>query len=202
MFSSPQLEDLRTTSKENIMAKKRQPHVDDEVVELGEHPPQDASESPQDRSGSLVGASDGANATLSPYDAVKTKIEAIRLIRADLLKDGKQDTPAAVYDVYRRTKHSLGDEEKDRNYITSTLSQLRRVDGDTGRKARNTVSTLNKATDKPTVDELKKVKALVQEHGGIDEVAKLVDAVAVMAKAVGGFDRLKTALDDLRELMS
>lgn len=153
----------------------------------------------------------------NPYDAVDKKIDAVRKIRLDLRTRGSAE-PASldpvqlpntgypepnaqdIYELFKETKHSTGDKVKDLNYISSTLSQIRKTEG--GEKAgrgrgRNALTV---ESSEPSLADLLKVKDLAKEHGGVEALAKIVVAVASLADQMGGLERLHRSIDALRQL--
>jgi hypothetical protein len=52
-----------------------------------------------------------------------------------------------------------------------------------------------------SADDLKKVKELAQQAGGINRLSESVENLEKMAASVGGLERLKRGLKDLGELM-
>src|SRR5262245_4232612 len=54
--------------------------------------------------------------------------------------------------------------------------------------------------DSPSVEELKRVKQMADERGGLVKVASLIEQVDEMVKAAGGYDKLKAAVASLLKL--
>ncbi len=135
----------------------------------------------------------------NPYDDLKSKIDAIARIRADLMRDGREPKPAEIYEVYRTTKHSSGDKTKDMNAINSNLVTVRkREPGPAGRKLQ---AGSPPAPSGPTVEDLLKVKELADQYEGINKMASMVSEVERLAAQVGGLDKLKACLDALNKLL-
>src|SRR4051794_35479252 len=48
--------------------------------------------------------------------------------------------------------------------------------------------------DSPSVEEVKRVKQMADERGGLEKVASMIQQIDEMAMAAGGFDKLKAAV--------
>jgi alcohol dehydrogenase YqhD (iron-dependent ADH family) len=53
-----------------------------------------------------------------------------------------------------------------------------------------------------TLDDLKRVKAMVAKSGGIDQVQTKLKEIEDMAKKVGGIDKLRRGLEELPDFMN
>lgn len=51
-----------------------------------------------------------------------------------------------------------------------------------------------------TIEDLKTVKRIAAERGGVEELLRQVQDITDLASEVGGFDRLRKALEDLHDL--
>jgi hypothetical protein len=132
------------------------------------------------------------------YDGAAKKIDAIRAIRADLVAAGTADPkPMEIWEVYKDTKWSVGDKDKDVNYISSTLSQIRKGAVEGGVKGRKKAAS---NASEPGLTELLKVKELVKGAGGMEKVAASLETVSAMAGVVGGLPALQKTLEALRQL--
>jgi hypothetical protein len=136
-----------------------------------------------------------------PFDNAKNKVDALRKIRSYLKGQGTADPkPAEIYEIFKATKWTKGDKDKDLNYISSSLAGLRREEGIqvAGRGKRVKAATV--VPSEPTRSTMLAVKELAKAEGGLKNLAGMVDKVAELAGQVGGLDGLKANLDALREL--
>src|SRR5262249_24601820 len=128
------------------------------------------------------------------------KADAIRVLRHHLRQQGREPETAEIAAVLAMTQWTTGDTNKDKNYISSILSQDRaREDLPPGKPGRRPRAGLFPAQITPT--ELKRVKELAEaEPGSLQELAEEVDRVDAIAREVGGFERLKKCIAFWKEL--
>jgi hypothetical protein len=63
-----------------------------------------------------------------------------------------------------------------------------KAEGQRQPKRRRAEEAWASSSDSPSVEELKRVKEMADERGGLEKVASLIGQVDEMAKAVGGVD--------------
>ncbi len=127
-------------------------------------------------------------------DEALNKADAIRVVRHHLLKQGREPETAEIAAILSKTQWTTGDVNRDKNYISSLLSQDRAKEGQPpgkpGRRARAGLFPVE-----PTATELKRVKELAEEQAGsLEALAADVERVDAIAGEVGGFERLKKCL--------
>jgi hypothetical protein len=127
-------------------------------------------------------------------DQALNKADAIRVVRHHLLKQGREPETAEIAAILAKTQWTTGDTNRDKNYISSILSQDRaKEDLPPGKPGRRPRAGLFPA--EPTATELKRVKELAEaEAGSVEELAATVDRVDAIAREVGGFERLKKCI--------
>jgi hypothetical protein len=128
------------------------------------------------------------------------KADAIRLVRHHLLKQGREPETAEIAAVLEKTQWTTGDLDRDKNYISSILSQDRTREGQPpgkpGRRPRAGLFPVE-----PTATELKRVKELAEaEAGSLEDLAAALAQVDAIASEVGGFERLKKCIAFWKEL--
>lgn len=133
-------------------------------------------------------------------DQALNKADAIRVVRHHLLKLGRGPETAEIAAVLAKTQWTTGDVDKDKNYISSILSQDRAREGQPpGKPGRRPRAGLLPA--EPTAGELKRVKELAEEQSGsLEALAADVERVDAIAQEVGGFERLKKCLAFWKDL--
>lgn len=137
------------------------------------------------------------------------KADAIRLLRDHLLSQRQEPEIAEIAAIYARTKWTTGDTNRDKNYISSILSQDRSREGQApakpGRRPRAT-----RFSAEPAASELislkhrgEEVMAMLQaeETVSFESFARAVELVDELAKEFGGFERMKKCLLYWRELI-
>jgi hypothetical protein len=129
-----------------------------------------------------------------------SKADAIRVLRHHLRQQGREPETAEIAAVLSMTQWTTGDTNKDKNYISSILSQDRaREDLPPGKPGRRPRAGLFPA--EPTATELRRVKEMAEaQPGSLEELAEEVDRVDAIAREVGGFERLKKCIAFWKEL--
>jgi hypothetical protein len=122
------------------------------------------------------------------------KADAIRVVRHHLLKQGREPETAEIAAILFKTQWTTGDVTRDKNYISSILSQDRTREGQPpGKPGRRARAGLFPA--EPTATELRRVKELAEaQAGSLEALAADVGRVDAIAQEVGGFERLKQCI--------
>jgi hypothetical protein len=138
-------------------------------------------------------AAAGSEPAATPEESAVSLSQAIR----EALK--AEGVRAAVGDVEKWIKRKYPKLQFSRQTLSSTLSTQRR----------KTLEEMGLLPDKagaegadPTVDDLKRVKQIAAARGGVEELMSLVQKVEDVAKEVGGLEKLKKSLNDLKTLTS
>ena len=133
-------------------------------------------------------------------DQALNKADAIRVVRHHLLKQGREPETAEIAAILGKSQWTTGDVNRDKNYISSILSQDRTKDGQPpGKPGRRARAGLFPA--EPTATELKRVRELAEEQAGsVEALCAEVERVDAIAKEVGGFERLKKCIAFWKDL--
>lgn len=133
----------------------------------------------------------------------KSKIEAVRLIRQHLIETsgtGAEPKGGEVYNLFKSTKHAKKDETGDRQFVSSTLSQIRKNE----RLKQQVEGYVPNKSDEPNMSEIKLVMAAAQEldsHNGLEQLEEHINIVLPLLSQLGGNpNKLRKTLNFLIEL--
>jgi hypothetical protein len=148
-----------------------------------------------------------APAAASAYDGLVSKAECLREIRKHLLKElGREPRGSDVYEVFKDTKFASGQEEKDKAYINTTLSAIRkRIATDAGLipiPGKRGKYMMANTSPSPNVSELRHVREAAKHLSeGLDELdAYLSVSLALLDKFDGNPQKLREAVAFLKEV--
>ena len=146
---------------------------------------------------------DSNTALIERFNQAKSKIDAVREIRRHLMElSGSSTDPKGgeVYNLFKLTKHAKGDETSDRQFVSSTLSQIRKTE----RLKQRTESPSVSMSDEPTMIEIRTVMQAAQEldpDDGLQQLQEHVDIVLPLLKQLGGNpNKLQKTLKFLAEI--